>query len=674
VANFRVYDKFVEEDQALEIWDAQKDTFRGVKNSMTLQKGRLGIGTTEPEGRLAVLDEPHNLEEFPPRAMTDYKTYFEGHGEFCASASDEYTATPRLTWKAFNKSSENIDDGWMHSVAGYTGASSGTATGTTPTYNGTESLGGIGGDWISLEFPYKVKINRLKITSYHVGGSFRGLNDGFLLGRGDKNSDWTRVHEITNLYAVYGVRDADQLSAEISFTNDTYYNEYALIATSTTGETLWTAMELKYFGTREQRQSVLHDGQLTLTKNLDVPRIGPPLDADDTPRRDRLVVEYNTSSNPTFEGAVRDTSGRGNDGVFYNGASYDAVEKALVFDGTGRVQGTHNFLETPNSNCHTFSVNLWFNHDIADPYYNVIFHTGGTTGNSLQMFVNSSDQIGVSKGGYDINTSIVSIHGSWYHVVWTYPGGDVFNASKIYVNGVLQTLTTAGSDPVLHKVTSSEFALGDQVDALAGTSFNGSISNFKLYDYVLTASEVKTLYDMGRNGSVANPQPLHIAAPLYAPGVPVQIVSKVYKKQVGYSSTSAYRNIKELDISIKPRFANSRILLHWMINGELHQDNVIRVARDGSYIIHGYNETQGTSRWSGIAAAMFDQNESSTPHNFCIDTYDEPGGTNTYNYQIYIGSSSSTSYPAYINRTYDSAGANAYEAGICFMSATEIAQ
>ena len=44
--------------------------------------------------------------------------------------------------------------------------------------------------------------------------------------------------------------------------------------------------------------------------------------------------------------------------------------------------------------------------------------------------------------------------------------------------------------------------------------FDGSISNFKLYDTALTAEEVKTLYDMGRTGSVANPQPLHIAAPL----------------------------------------------------------------------------------------------------------------------------------------------------------------
>ena len=47
---------------------------------MTLQKGRLGIGTTEPEGRLAVLDEPHNLEEFPPRAIAvlDYDTHMSG--------------------------------------------------------------------------------------------------------------------------------------------------------------------------------------------------------------------------------------------------------------------------------------------------------------------------------------------------------------------------------------------------------------------------------------------------------------------------------------------------------------------------------------------------------------------------------------------------------------------
>ena len=94
VANFRVYDKFIEEDQALEIWDTQKDEFGRAKSSMTLHKGRLGIGTTEPEGRLAVADEPdpdtYGLQEFPPRAMGGDETLIEGHGIFKATSSTIY--------------------------------------------------------------------------------------------------------------------------------------------------------------------------------------------------------------------------------------------------------------------------------------------------------------------------------------------------------------------------------------------------------------------------------------------------------------------------------------------------------------------------------------------------------------------------------------------------------
>jgi len=529
VANFRVYDKFIGEDQALEIWDAQKDTFRGVKNSMTLHKGYLGLGTTEPEGRLAILDEPHNLEEFPPRAMTDYETYFEGHGVFKASASSEYTTTPRLAWKAFNKSSENIDDGWMIGVAGYGGASSGTASGTTPTHNGTEFLGGIGGEWISLEFPYKVKLNGLKITSY-FDGTFRGLNDGFLLGRNDKNSEWTRVYEITNLYAVYGVRDTAQLSAEISFTNDTYYNEYALIATSTTGHSNWTAMELKYFGTREQRQSVLHDGQLTLTKNLDVPRIGPPLDADDTPRRDRLVVEYNTSSNPTFEGAVRDTSGRGNDGAFYGGASYSATDKALKFTKAGTTvsgtstQWTEVYIGDGSFFNNQLAVSFWSKIDEnvdTSTHYAALFALGDRSqsgdNTEFSIFYNhvsqSREDFFVATVGGSNNINLyhdpdVSI-GLWYHLTATFNGSEV----KFYVNG---SLTGTASLNILN-IPKTNCVVRLNGDAISANSTHQgqatSLSNFKLYDVALTAQEVKTLYDMGRLGNAIK-TPLQIEAPV----------------------------------------------------------------------------------------------------------------------------------------------------------------
>jgi hypothetical protein len=50
VANFRVYDKYLHEEQALELWDAQKDQFGVATSSVVMHKGRLGVGTTEPEG------------------------------------------------------------------------------------------------------------------------------------------------------------------------------------------------------------------------------------------------------------------------------------------------------------------------------------------------------------------------------------------------------------------------------------------------------------------------------------------------------------------------------------------------------------------------------------------------------------------------------------------------
>jgi len=291
-------------------------------------------------------------------------------------------------------------------------------------------------------------------------------------------------------------------------------------------------------------------------------------------------------------------------------------------------------------------------------------------------------------GGDDVTTpTSYGISQEWRHVAVTWDNSH----QRIYIDGQLAVLETASST-FLNIPDNPNINIGFRPDGGGSTEyFKGYQSNIKIYDCTLTAQDVKTLYDMDRNGNMVNPPPLHIAAPLYAPGLPVQVVSRVYRGQAAYSSTTADRNIVELNIAIKPKFANSRILLHWMINAEIHQDVVIRVARDGFWIKNAWNEVQGSSQWSGIACGAYDQNESTTPHNYCIDTYDEPGavnrkttedpayhqnraGSRTYTYELYMGSSSTGSFPAYINRVYNGPGQDAYEAGICFMSATEIAQ
>ena len=78
VANFRVYDQYLGDERIQEIYDAQKDEFGHKKSSMTFYKGRIGVGTTEPEGALTVLDEPHALQKFPARAISANDSYVEG--------------------------------------------------------------------------------------------------------------------------------------------------------------------------------------------------------------------------------------------------------------------------------------------------------------------------------------------------------------------------------------------------------------------------------------------------------------------------------------------------------------------------------------------------------------------------------------------------------------------
>jgi len=78
VANFRVYDQYLGDERIQEIYDAQKDEFGHKKSSMTFYKGRIGVGTTEPEGALTVVDEPHALAKFPARAVSADDSYVEG--------------------------------------------------------------------------------------------------------------------------------------------------------------------------------------------------------------------------------------------------------------------------------------------------------------------------------------------------------------------------------------------------------------------------------------------------------------------------------------------------------------------------------------------------------------------------------------------------------------------
>ena len=465
---------------------------------------------------------------------------------------------------------------------------------------------------------------------------------------------------------------------------------------------------IEFSGIVQQGQSVLHNGQLTLTKNLDVPRIGPSLDVDDTPRRDRLVVEYNTSTNPTFEGAVRDTSGRGLDGIMHT-ATYNATEKAIESNGnTGTYNNGPGGSASGNTNDYgsfetvlpsslqgnpVFTVSGWFKQNtIANLQLAWLvarnLRVSANPGLSNKMHwlgVESTGRPRIALGGggnlnlYYTSGSIKA--GIWHHMVVVIEptGTDVTqNHVRFYLDGVLQTTSNTGSSGTIDLGGGAPPRMHWFWQESSTVYYDGSASNLKLHDCALTAEEVKTLYDMGRNGSVANPQPLHIAAPLYAPGTTVQLVHKHAHDY--HTVNSNYGRITPMTLSIKPKFSTSKILVQMMVNGEGHHDATFRVLRytNGTFTAHMPPDAwQSPANTDGIAPVTYDVDNNSTMGSVHIMFVDSPNTTGVVEYQLYYKvQNGSTVYRFSLNQTNrDSTGNHgADEHSVSSIVLQEIAQ
>ena len=490
VANFRVYDKYLHEEQALELWDAQKDQFGRAESSVSVYRGHVGIGTTTPSAALTVMDEAEEMEEFPPRAMTDYETCMEGHGVFRASASSTWSTNEYEAFGAFNKTllSGTPDLTW-NSVAG------GFSSGSDYAYTGTNSLGGISGEWLKLSTPYAINPSTIKITVASSYITSYAPEDFYLLGSVDDATWYVLAQETGETWS--------SLSHTSSINTTNTYKYFALVVTKTRGADNTNVAEMRVFGTRERGQSTLHDGSLTLTKNLTVPRIGPAFDADDTPRRDRLVVEYNTSTNPTANGTVKDTSGMGLDGLMVNGASYDATEKALVFDGTDDYVSMSDWKYNTGF-IHSFSG--WIKFKSPEESWNVVYGVGDASGSSRTNFTiwsRTNDSYfrteADGSGSYiDHTFEYTGNMDKWLHMAVVKSSARI-DSTRIYINGVLlpQTNATLADRDIALPNTPQNFNLNGH-GPTGGYTGNVNLSNVKFYDTALTADEVKRLYDMGR--------------------------------------------------------------------------------------------------------------------------------------------------------------------------------
>jgi hypothetical protein len=509
IANFRLYSKALNADQVKELYDYQKDYFLGSKSQVTLYKGHLGVGVTEPSGQLELAGD-ERIQQYPPRGMTHPDgtatgthtidvtkniTYIEGHGEFKASAS----LRSRQDVDYDGQQPYNAFDYTTNSYLLY-GPGSGEDVGynkTTGYYEDNEyrlsaSSGTPYGHWLQLEMPYKINVKSYFIQ--HVADD--SWPQDWQIWASNDDISWTHIHTYTG-----GTFDTNPQYYTVSHTG--HYKMYTMIITRIKEGSSFDRVriqELRYFGT--PGPTTLDKGSLTLGRSLDVPRISR-YDVDtETPRPEKLVVDFDT----TVNSSPTDISGQGNHGTLV-GATYSPADKAFSFDGGDYIQGSL----TNSSSNFTNTVSLWFKMDDLQS----TLGTPSTTGNRRTIFEfgDIGNRSGLNFGFVDIRDTYMTIYmgdtatlpssafapqqNQWHHLVLMYSGSGTL---RIFIDNTEYTSSLAGVvNGTLAIQVNADLLLGSE-GRLNAAKFRGDISNFKVYSVALEPSEVQKLYRLGRTG------------------------------------------------------------------------------------------------------------------------------------------------------------------------------
>lgn len=179
---------------------------------------------------------------------------------------------------------------------------------------------------------------------------------------------------------------------------------------------------------------------------------------------------------------------------------------------------------------------------------------------------------------------------------------------------------------------------------------------------------VSAVTNLSGNGSV------------YIPGtvVQVQTIRSDSRTTIASNNSGNGTTITQLNLSITPKFANSKLIMQWMLNGEVGNDAVFLIHKDGSLITTagatGYNSEGGNVRWSGVVSAVYDVDNSTTAGNYFIQYECVSGSTATQVFAPATRASGGSNTTLFLNRTLTSTGADTQEAMISNGTIWEIAQ
>ena len=218
-----------------------------------------------------------------------------------------------------------------------------------------------------------------------------------------------------------------------------------------------------------------------------------------------LYAVYNGESN------ANDSFGS-NNGTAVGGLTYTTgkIGNAFTFNGTNAYvslpRTTNEFDFTGD-----FSISVWIKPTANSANYKILQNFYGTSTTNRYGYILYLQSGRVRFATYKGNTGALSASNiaqsstvissnTWYHIVITKTLG---SALKMYINGVLQTLTVIEGDLSFTPVYSSlnQVNIGSTFNnGLRGDYFNGQIDALNIWQKELTQSEITELYNSG-NGA-----------------------------------------------------------------------------------------------------------------------------------------------------------------------------
>lgn len=202
-----------------------------------------------------------------------------------------------------------------------------------------------------------------------------------------------------------------------------------------------------------------------------------------------LVLCLDAGNRKSYSGSGtvwRDLSGNNNNFSLVNGTSFSNQNQgSFLLDGSNDVISISNPINIPNINS-SFSADIWFNTYTTSSTRQILFC--GSDGNSFQIEIRSNTlRMGNWGGGILVNSNITPSIFTWYHCVVSTNG----TINSIYINGNLINSNSGGAQ----SGTVSRIVMGSYLLNGVSEQFNGLISNVKMYNRALSASEILQNYN-----------------------------------------------------------------------------------------------------------------------------------------------------------------------------------